>query len=360
MFFHYKIVKLCDRDFSDFQLLLLQVMLILKHHWRQSFRNPIQKLHHLNRTLTSAHLDFRALENLKNDSALCKDMMKSAKSVLLHDRKYLVQQKPGGKSCSLHITQFKDLKDSSIQHTVLLTVVNNCAIFATSVNDVTKFTEDGKQLIEPRPALFLLSEEDQGLATMGLNLLQWQMDNKFCSKCQTELIYHISGRSCRCENCSVTYFPRYNPVVIMLVVCGDYCLLGRNKQFPSRMFSALAGFIDVGERIEQAVVREVSEEVSVEVDLSQVRYVSSDFWGGFRRNYSPELMIGCVATVNTMQTPCCSEEIAEARWFHKDEIREALEKSKMPGLHKLQTDGLLLPPPFATAHKLAALWCKES
>ena len=320
----------------------------------------MQKLQQITRTLTSSHLDFRTLENLKNDPALCKDMMKSGKSIILQDRKYLVQQEPGSKSCSLHTTTFENLKNSTIQHSVLLTVINNCAIFATSVEDVTMFTKNGKQLIEPRPALFLLSEEDQGLATMGLNLLQWQMDNKYCGKCQTELMYHNSGRSCRCENCKVTYFPRYNPVVIMLVVCGDFCLLGRNKQFPSRMFSALAGFIDVGEKIEQAVVREVSEEVSVEVDISQVRYVSSDFWGGFRRNYSPELMIGCVATVDTMQEPCCSEEIAEARWFHKDEIREALEKSKIPGLQKLQNDGLLLPPPFATAHKLAALWCKES
>ena len=336
-------------------------MFLLLQFFRQSSRGHISAIRQSKlgaRMLSSSKQDYLTLENLKNDTKMCQTSMESGKYVILHDRKYLVhQERINGKS-KLVISSLDDLKDSKITNSVLLGVSNNEAFFAVSVDNATSFIETGKQLIEPRPALFVLSEKDQGIATMGLNLLQWQVDNKYCSKCKTELVYHVSGRSCRCSNCNVNYFPRYNPVVIMLVVCGEYCLLGRNKQFPSRMFSALAGFIDVGEHIEEAVVREVNEEVSVDVDISRVQYVKSDFWGGFRRNYSPELMIGCVATVGEMQEPVCSEEIAEAKWFHKEEIREALEKSKNPDNH-LRGEGLTLPPPFATAHKLAARWCDQ-
>ena len=320
--------------------------------------SAICSLNHAPRMTLSSKVDYLTLENVKNDTKMCQQLMNSGESVVLYDRQYVVQQEPDKKGCSLYISSFDELKDLTIKNSVLLTVRNNVALFATSVDDVSHLINNGMQLIAPRPALFLLPEKDLNLVTMGLNLLQWQVDNKYCSKCRTELKYHLSGRSSRCDSCDLTYFPRYNPVVIMLVVCGQYCLLGRNRQFPSRMFSALAGFIDVGERIEEAVVREVYEEVCVDVDITQVRYVTSDFWGGFRRNYSPELMVGCVATVDEMQEPSCSEEIAEARWFHKDEIREALEKSKIPGSN-LAGEGLMVPPPFATAHKLAARWCNE-
>lgn len=310
-------------------------------------------------TSGSKKSDYQTLERLKHDSELCRQFMQTAKFVVLSDRKYLVEKNSAQRKTSLYISNFEELLNSKMSSSVLLTVENNTAIYATSASDVNSFLENGKQLIEPRPALFMLSERDQGLATMGLNLLQWQQDNRYCSRCRSELTYHISGRSCRCDSCKQTYFPRYNPVVIMLVVCGDYCLLGRNRQFPSKMFSCLAGFIDVGECVEAAVVREVCEEVGVDVNISQVRYSKSDFWGGFRQNYSPELMLGCVATVNEMQQPECTEEIVEARWFHKDEIQQALERSKIPGFQK-GNEGLMLPPPFATAHKLADKWCNAS
>ena len=309
---------------------------------------------------SSTESDPIILERMKNDSKMCLQYMNlKSKCLVLHERKYLVKQIDHEK-WELSFKDISIIGTKNILHSVLLSASNNSAIFGVSIDQISHLINHNEKLIEPRPALFSLCEEHLNLATMGLNLLQWQVDNKYCSKCCSELKYHTSGRSCKCNRCDLNYYPRYNPVVIMLVTCGDYCLLGRNKSFPSRMFSALAGFIDVGESVEQAVVREVSEEVSLSLDLSNVKYAKSDFWGGFRRNYSPELMIGCIASLSEKKDPLCSDELADAKWFNKKDINNALKKYNKHSLNNIIDDSCLeVPPPFTTAHKLMALWCKS-
>lgn len=315
----------------------------------------------------SSHSSYKGnplvLERMKNDSKLCRQYMPLSKYVVLHDRKYLVRS-TADNNLQLSFKTFSDIKPENVSSSVLLSASDHSAIFGVSVKEISDLMNQSDVLIEPRPALFSLCEEDLNLATMSLNLLQWQVDNTYCSKCCSKLQYHTSGRSCKCTRCNLNYFPRYNPVVIMLVICRDYCLLGHNKNFPSHMFSALAGFIDVGETMEQAVVREVYEEVGIHLDVSNVKYMKSDFWGGFRRNYSPELMLGCIAFIEKTQDPQCSDEILDAKWFHKKDIGRALKNTtsdKSRHLHVLEDGSCLqVPPAFSTAHQLMKTWCFKS
>jgi NAD+ diphosphatase len=132
-------------------------------------------------------------------------------------------------------------------------------------------------------------------------------------------------------------------VAIAAVVRGDRCLLGRGHHWPDTMYSALAGFVEQGETIEEAVRREVHEESGVAVGA--VRYVKSQPWP-----FPSSLMIGCIAEAESEELVIDSAELADARWFSLDEVRAALDEKPGP---------LFVPPPFAIANHLLRAWVEE-
>ncbi|MGE4649656.1 MAG: NAD(+) diphosphatase, partial [Myxococcota bacterium] len=140
--------------------------------------------------------------------------------------------------------------------------------------------------------------------------------------------------------CAVEHFPRSDPVAIAAVVRGDRCLLGRGPGWPEQMFSALAGFVEPGESLEEAVRREVHEESGVRV--GEVRYVSSQPW-----TFPSSFMLGCIATAESEAISIDRAEIEEARWFERATLLAALEG---------ETGELSLPPPMAIAHHLIRAW----
>ncbi len=146
-----------------------------------------------------------------------------------------------------------------------------------------------------------------------------------------------------CTECSTDHFPRTDPVVIMLVLRGDRCLLGRQASWPSPFFSALAGFVEGGETLEEAVRREVQEEVGVEVGA--VRYLFSQPWP-----FPASLMMGCLAEGVSDEITVDSVEIAEARWFTRDEVKAALGGDNSV---------LGVPPAMAIAHQLLRAWIED-
>ena len=146
---------------------------------------------------------------------------------------------------------------------------------------------------------------------------------------------------CTNENCKTETFPRTDPAVIMLVHYGDKCLLGRGKHFPRGMHSTLAGFVEPGESFEDAVAREVYEEVKVKV--KDVIYRSSQPWP-----FPSSLMIGCFAEARSRAVTVDKVELEDARWFSREEARALLEKR--------HPDGLLAPVPMAIAHHLLKAW----
>ena len=150
------------------------------------------------------------------------------------------------------------------------------------------------------------------------------------------------GQKRECPVCKAEHFPRVDPVIIMVVSDGDRCLLGQSRGRLAAMnrYSALAGFMDQGETIEEAVAREVMEEAGIRV--KNVRYHSSQPWP-----FPSSLMIGCHAAAATTQIAMDNEEMTDVRWFDRAEVLRALAG---------QSEQLALPGPIAIAHHLIKAW----
>ncbi|MEM7256164.1 MAG: NAD(+) diphosphatase [Pseudomonadota bacterium] len=148
----------------------------------------------------------------------------------------------------------------------------------------------------------------------------WQSLNRFCAACGTIGQLESAGHvlSCTSATCGRQWFPRTDPAVIMLIERVDtsgrrYCLLGRSPQWPEQVFSTLAGFVETGESLEQAVVREVYEEAGIEVE--DVRYIASQPWP-----FPQSLMVGFIGTAVSSDIKIDPAELADARWFEASEI----------------------------------------
>ena len=172
-------------------------------------------------------------------------------------------------------------------------------------------------------------------------LLHWHRKHRFCAACGAPSRVSSAGWKRICETCETEHFPRTDPVVIMLSVRGDKCVLGRQARFPPGMYSCLAGFLEPGETIEAAVRRETLEEAGVRT--GQVRYLASQPWP-----FPASLMIGCIAEALNDDLTIDGEELEHARWFTRDEVRLMLD-----GQHP---DGLLAPQPMAIANALLKSW----
>ena len=151
------------------------------------------------------------------------------------------------------------------------------------------------------------------LAGRASQLLAWERDHKFCGRCGKLMHMDIEERAMRCEPCSTTIYPRIAPCIIVLITRGEELLLARNANFPGPMYSTLAGFIEAGESAEDTLVREVREEVGIEV--ANIRYFQSQSWP-----FPSQLMLGYFAEYAGGEIVCDQDEIADARWFHPREL----------------------------------------
>ena len=171
----------------------------------------------------------------------------------------------------------------------------------------------------------------------GKALLTWHLRHRFCSNCGAASNVVEAGWRRDCPACHGQHFPRTDPVVIMLPVAGERCLLGRSYRFQAAMWSCLAGFVEPGETIEEAVRREVREEAGIV--CGRVGYFASQPWP-----FPMSLMIGCRAEALSQEITLDRDELEDARWFGRDEAAAML-----AGSHP---DGLICPPPLAIAHWL--------
>ena len=172
-------------------------------------------------------------------------------------------------------------------------------------------------------------------------IAHWHARHGFCANCGAPTRVAAAGWRRECEVCKTHHFPRTDPVVIMLAVAGDRCLLGRQARFPKNMYSALAGFLEPGETIEEAVRREIHEEAGIA--CGPVGYVASQPWP-----FPASLMIGCLVRANSREIHIDGQELEDARWFERDEVRAMLEKR--------HPQGLLAPHPMAIAHHILRFW----
>lgn len=174
---------------------------------------------------------------------------------------------------------------------------------------------------DDREALLGLPDPHSALGALGFG--QWRSRTRFCPRCGTGLRPREDGRALHCDGCGAEHFPRLEPAVIMRVTDrDDRLLLGRQPTWPPRRFSVLAGFVDPGESIEDAVRREVHEEVGITVD--EVTYLASQPWP-----FPASLMLGYAARAVTTDLVLIDEEIAEAAWFSRDDLVAAMDAGEV-------------------------------
>ncbi len=200
--------------------------------------------------------------------------------------------------------------------------------------------EPGVHVAGLRQAGPLLGDRDAGLFTHAVALAYWHATHTHCPRCGAVTEAVQAGHARRCPVDGSEHFPRVDPAVIMLVRDDeDRCLLARNRNWPPRRVSILAGFVEPGESLEQAVIREVGEETGLRV--GGIRYVGSQPWPMPR-----SLMLGFVARApGGQEIVVDEEEIAEARWFSREQLRAAV-----------STREVLLPPPVSIAHRIIESW----
>ncbi|MHA6722025.1 NAD(+) diphosphatase [Sphingomonas sp. RS2018] len=173
------------------------------------------------------------------------------------------------------------------------------------------------------------------------SLTGWHARHRFCANCGHGTAMIRAGWARKCGGCGTEHFPRTDPVVIMLAEYEGRALVGRGRGFPPGRYSALAGFVEPGESVEEAVAREVCEETGVRV--RDVRYVASQPWP-----FPGQLMIGAFATAEGDTLTIDAAEIEDAMWVTRDEVRAALTG---------EADArFIAPPPYAIARTLLETW----
>lgn len=180
-------------------------------------------------------------------------------------------------------------------------------------------------------------------------MTDWHARHRFCANCGAGTDASCGGWKRECAACSAQHFPRTDPVTIMLLVhhdavMGERCLLARQSRFPPGMYSAIAGFVEPGETIEDAVRRETLEETGLVA--GEVRYLCSQPWP-----FPSSLMIGCIATSLTDAITLDGMELEDARWFGREEVR-----SMVAGAHP---EGFTAPVHIAIANTLLKVWLER-
>ena len=187
--------------------------------------------------------------------------------------------------------------------------------------------------------------EAQDTAVWGTarSLIEWHSRHHYCGACGSPTRSFRGGWGRRCTGCGLEHFPRVDPVVIMLAEHDGRVLLGRQPQYPAGRYSALAGFVEPGESIEEAVARELEEEAGLEV--ADVRYVASQPWP-----FPGQLMIACTATAASDEITLDTDELEDAMWVDRAGVKAALAGDPEAPF--------LGPPHFAIAHTLLRHWAE--
>ena len=201
--------------------------------------------------------------------------------------------------------------------------------------------EPGQRAWSVFSILGTMSAEDAAVWGTARSLIEWHNRNGFCSNCGAATSFFRAGWGRTCRACGAEHYPRVDPVVIMLADFEGKVLLARQRQYPAGRFSALAGFVEPGESIEEAVARELMEEAALPV--ANIRYLASQPWP-----FPGSLMIACIADAATDEITLDETELESAMWVDRSEVRQALAGSP--------SAPFAAPPPFAIAHTLLLHW----
>jgi NAD+ diphosphatase len=220
------------------------------------------------------------------------------------------------------------------------------AHFAIDATGAAVAPDIDTELVDVRMLAPSIAQGEAGILAEARSLLDWHARHRFCAQCGSPTEMAAAGWKRRCPACRAEHFPRTDPVVIMLAIHGERALLGRNRRRPGARFSCLAGFVEPGETPEEAVRREVREEAGVR--CGRVRYLAAQPWP-----FPSSLMLGFLAEALTEEITVDPEEIAEARWFSREEVREMVARAATGPDDPTKVS---LPAPIAIAHHICRRW----
>ena len=292
----------------------------------------------------------------RGDEAFIAEKLADAESlaVALWNGKPLVEDVLGedGQSTGVQIAYLRadmaqDLAGGA-EKLLYLGLWKDIAVFAVDIEGAADPAEGPLQGLgkfeELRAAAATLPPADAGILATAKSMFEWRRRHRWCSACGQKTEVSDAGWKRVCPACEAEHFPRTDPVAIMLAVHDGKCLLGRQSAWPAGMFSALAGFVEPGETIEEACARELQEEAGLKA--TAVRYHSSQPWP-----WPGSLMMGLIAEVDSADAAPDQTELEEVRWFSKEEAAQLI---------KGELEGAFCPPSLAIAHQLIKAWSEEA
>jgi NAD+ diphosphatase len=291
------------------------------------------------------HILDRAAHLRSDDSRLMAlEQRGDARAYVVHRDSLVVKQEADGPRALLTIDEA--LKFGANPGTIFLGLRDNAPLFGMGISAAAVenlLPRDDVKSSELRGMVMqgLVPVEQLSAIAVAKSMVNWHQRHGYCANCGTRTAMREGGWKRECPNCKAEHFPRTDPVVIMLVTSGDKVLMGRQKQFPSGMYSCLAGFVEAAETIEDAVRREIFEESGIR--CTDVTYYMTQPWP-----YPSSLMIGCTARATTEDIVVDRNELEDARWFGRAEATLMLRRQ--------HPEGLAGPHPFAIAHHLLGRW----
>ncbi len=245
-----------------------------------------------------------------------------------------------GDATLLHDGQLVTANDTAVEPTVFLGLDTQDVPWFACRTDSAEGMRDLRSLAMEEA----LPPEELGMLAQARSLLQWHERRTYCSNCASKLEMADAGYRRHCPGCGMDHFPRTDPVAIMVVRHEGNILLGRQSSWKPGMYSALAGFVEPGETIEDAARREVFEESGIKVGA--VRYVTSQPWP-----FLSNLMIGLIGDALSAKITLDEKELEDARWFSPAEARMMVERTHPEGLYAAN--------PYAIAHELVRVVLEE-
>ena len=291
---------------------------------------------------TYSDLDRMGKQRKDQDHLLTLRNHASARFIVFCRNKFLVHTNPGTSPSFLAAEELEPLRPV-IQNVVFLGSRKAKHYFAAEINDpdtVDTLSDNGREFIGLRECGRGLKARNASLLSYAKAMFNWHEAHLYCGVCGFETRPDQGGhvRKCSNNNCRTTHFPRTDPAVIVSVIRNSSCLFGRQKSWPPKRYSVIAGFVEPGESIEQAVAREVLEETNIEI--SKINYHSSQPWP-----FPGSIMLGFSATASSSEISLNDGELQEAHWRSVDEVISGLEH-----------DEFRLPTPLSIAYRLIEDW----
>ena len=292
---------------------------------------------------SSNHPNFFGDNNINRQANLRKDhkwvlkQLKSNQTVVIPviNSQVLIKNSDPPQIVNFKTNQFPDAK---FEDFILLGEFNGQTYFTIALKNFN--LQEDTELYDLKKVASLLDRSSAGLLAFATGIVHWHETHLFCGKCGSETIVKEAGhqRTCKNESCQSKIFPRTDPAIITLVLNKDACLLGRNDRWPKGVYSTLAGFVEPGESLEEAVKREVMEEAGV--IIKETQYHSSQPWP-----FPSSIMLGFISIAENRELNINYDELEDARWFSKTELLDMIEKKTV-----------CLPNKFSIAYRLITEW----